>query len=93
MLDDSTTLEKFGVWHKQRHAYARDWKARSDAARLQRVRVLSIAHSCLQIHNTFGSWKIHKPAPYSYYLPMPNQLQSRAARDACEPSTSRSKHL
>lgn len=37
---------------------------------------IMISHSCLHIRQAYTSWEKHIPVDFSYYLPMPNNLQS-----------------
>jgi len=39
-----------------------------------------IAQSCLHIRQTFASWQLHIPIDYTYYLYMPCNLQTPAAK-------------
>jgi benzoyl-CoA reductase subunit C len=38
-----------------------------------------IAQSCLHIRQAFTSWDLHVPTEFSYYLPMPHNVQSQRA--------------
>jgi benzoyl-CoA reductase subunit C len=40
---------------------------------------ITIAQSCLHIRQAFTSWQKHVPIDYSYYLPMPQHVQSEHA--------------
>ena len=40
---------------------------------------LAIAQSCLHIRQAYTSWALHMPREFSYYLPMPHQVQSPRA--------------
>jgi benzoyl-CoA reductase subunit C len=129
---DSTMIEKFKDWDKNRHEYAKAWKEKTGgkvvgyfctytpeeilyAADILPVRILGshepqdvteahifgmfcpfcrdclaqglkgrydyldgvmIAQSCLHIRQAYTSWIKHIPADFSYYLPMPNNVQS-----------------
>lgn len=35
-----------------------------------------LAHSCIHFRQTFNSWRIHVPVEFSYYIPMPNTVQT-----------------
>jgi benzoyl-CoA reductase subunit C len=40
---------------------------------------IMIAHSCLHLRQAYTSWDLHIPIDYRYYLPMPNNVQSKHA--------------
>src|SRR3990172_7911558 len=64
--------------------FCRDCLAQGLKGRYDYLSGLTIAQSCLHIRNAYASWKLHQPTPFSYYLPMPNHLQSRAAKTYLE---------
>ncbi|UCC64948.1 MAG: benzoyl-CoA reductase, bzd-type, subunit N [Anaerolineae bacterium] len=41
---------------------------------------VAIAQSCLHIRQTFNAWRKHLPREFNYYLYMPNNIQTKAAR-------------
>lgn len=42
---------------------------------------VTLAQSCIQYRQTFGSWHLHVPTvKWNYYLPMPNEVQSKFAK-------------
>jgi benzoyl-CoA reductase subunit C len=41
---------------------------------------IAIAQSCLHIRQTFNAWRKHMPREFNYYLYMPNNIQTRAAK-------------
>jgi len=42
---------------------------------------VTLTQSCIQYRQTFNSWREHVPTmKWNYYLPMPNEVQSRHAR-------------
>ena len=42
---------------------------------------VTLTQSCIQYRQTFNSWREHVPTTkWNYYLPMPNEVQSRHAR-------------
>lgn len=40
---------------------------------------IMISQSCLHLRQAFTSWELHKNPGWSYYLPMPNHVQSKRA--------------
>jgi len=60
--------------------FCRDCLAQGLKGRYEYLDGLMIAQSCLHIRQTFTSWIKHVPLDWSYYLPMPNHVQSQAAR-------------
>ena len=59
--------------------FCRDCLAQGLKGRFDYLDGIMIAQSCLHIRQTFTSWQKHVPVDYSYYLPMPHQVQSRRA--------------
>lgn len=59
--------------------WCRDCLAQGLRGRYDYLDGIMIAHSCLHIRQTFSSWKHHLCPEYSYYLPMPNHVQSPRA--------------
>lgn len=59
--------------------WCRDCLAQGLMGRYDYLDGIMIAHSCLHIRQTFSSWKHHLSPGYSYYLPMPNHVQSPRA--------------
>lgn len=41
---------------------------------------ITIAQSCLHIRQAYTSWDLHRPTEFSYYLPMPHNVQSDHSR-------------
>ncbi|MEW6026612.1 MAG: benzoyl-CoA reductase, bzd-type, subunit N [Planctomycetota bacterium] len=60
--------------------FCRDCLAQGLKGRYNYLDGIMIAQSCLHIRQAFTSWQLHIPVPYSYYLPMPNNLQTKHAR-------------
>lgn len=56
--------------------FCRDCLAQGLKGRYDYLDGIMIAQSCLHIRQAFTSWQLHIPVPYSYYLPMPNNLQT-----------------
>jgi benzoyl-CoA reductase subunit C len=56
--------------------FCRDCLAQGLKGRYNYLDGIMIAQSCLHIRQAFTSWQLHIPIPYSYYLPMPNNLQT-----------------
>lgn len=61
--------------------FCRDCLAQGLKGRYKYLDGITIAQSCLHIRQAFTSWQIHIPVDYSYYLPMPNFVQSPRALD------------
>ncbi len=59
--------------------FCRDCLAQGLKGRFDYLDGIMIAQSCLHIRQAFTSWEMHIPIDYSYYLPMPNHVQSRRA--------------
>ncbi|MEW5807051.1 MAG: benzoyl-CoA reductase, bzd-type, subunit N [Acidobacteriota bacterium] len=59
--------------------FCRDCLAQGLKGRFDYLDGITIAQSCLHIRQTFTSWDLHIPVEYSYYLPMPNRVQSQRA--------------
>jgi benzoyl-CoA reductase subunit C len=57
--------------------FCRDCLAQGLKGRYDYLDGIMIAQSCLHIRQAFTSWQLHIPVGWSYYLPMPNNLQSR----------------
>ncbi len=60
--------------------FCRDCLAQGLKGRYDYLDGIMIAQSCLHIRQAFTSWVQHVPVGWSYYLPFPNHVQSRAAR-------------
>ncbi|MEK7448108.1 MAG: benzoyl-CoA reductase, bzd-type, subunit N [Planctomycetota bacterium] len=60
--------------------FCRDCLAQGLKGRYDYLDGIMISQSCLHIRQAFTSWQIHIPISYSYYLPMPHNLQSKHAR-------------
>ncbi len=60
--------------------FCRDVLAQGLRGRMNYLDGIVIAQSCLHLRQAFTSWKHHIPVDFNYYLPMPNNVQSRAAR-------------
>jgi benzoyl-CoA reductase subunit C len=60
--------------------FCRDCLAQGLKGRYDYLDGVMIAQSCLHIRQAFTSWTKHVPVDWSYYLPMPNHVQSNAAR-------------
>lgn len=59
--------------------FCRDCLAQGLKGRYDYLDGTMISQSCLHIRQTFTSWQLHIPTAYSYYLPMPNHVQSPRA--------------
>ncbi|MFQ6083712.1 MAG: benzoyl-CoA reductase, bzd-type, subunit N [Candidatus Aminicenantia bacterium] len=59
--------------------FCRDCLAQGLKGRYDYLDGIIIAQSCLHIRQAFTSWQKHIPIDYSYYLPVPNNVQSKRA--------------
>lgn len=59
--------------------FCRDCLAQGLKGKYDYLDGIMIAQSCLHIRQAFTSWNLHIPVDFSYYLPMPNNVQSRRA--------------
>ena len=59
--------------------FCRDCLAQGLKGRYDYLDGIMIAQCCLHIRQAFTSWKLHIPVDFSYYLPMPNNVQSKRA--------------
>ena len=62
--------------------FSRDALAQGLKGRYSYVDAIVLSHSCLHFRQTFTSWKMHLPLKWSYYLPMPNAVQSSHSKGA-----------
>lgn len=69
---DITERHIFGVWCP----FSRDCLAEGLRGRYQYLDGISIARTCEHTLQTFMSWQIHLPLPFSYRLYMPGNTQS-----------------
>jgi benzoyl-CoA reductase subunit C len=69
---DVTESHIFGMYCP----FCRDCLAQGLKGRYDYLDGIMISQSCLHVRQAFTSWKIHIPQEYSYYLPMPNKVQS-----------------
>ena len=60
--------------------FCRDCLAQGLKGRFDYLDGVMLAQSCLHIRQAFTSWVKHVPVEWSYYLPVPNHVQSEAAR-------------
>ncbi len=61
--------------------FCRDSLAQGLLGRYDYCEGVTLTQSCIQYRQTFNSWRIHVPTvKWDYYLPMPNEVQSRFAR-------------
>jgi benzoyl-CoA reductase subunit C len=59
--------------------FCRDCLAQGLQGRYDYLDGIMIAQSCLHIRQAYTSWDLHVPTDFSYYLPMPNNVQSPRA--------------
>jgi benzoyl-CoA reductase subunit C len=59
--------------------FCRDCLAQGLRGKYDYLDGIMIAQSCLHIRQAFTSWNEHVPTDFSYYLPMPNNVQSPRA--------------
>ena len=57
--------------------FCRDCLAQGLQGRYDYLDGIMIAQSCLHIRQAYTSWDLHIPMDYSYYLPMPNNVQTK----------------
>jgi benzoyl-CoA reductase subunit C len=60
-------------------SYCRDCLAQGLQGRYEYLDAISTAHCCVHSFQTFDSWRRHVPAEHSYYVAMPQLIQSRGA--------------
>jgi benzoyl-CoA reductase subunit C len=72
---DVTEAHIFGMFCP----FCRDCLAQGLKGRYDYLDGLMIAQSCLHIRQAYTSWTKHIPVDFSYYLPMPNNVQSPRA--------------
>jgi len=60
--------------------FCRDVLAQGLQHRYDYLDGIMIAQSCIHLRQSFFSWQIHVPVPYSYYLPHPMNVQSPRAK-------------
>jgi benzoyl-CoA reductase subunit C len=60
--------------------FCRDALAQGLKGRFNYLDGVVLAHSCIHFRQTFNSWRIHLPVEFSYYIPMPNTVQTSHAR-------------
>lgn len=59
--------------------FCRDVLAQGLKGRYDYLDGIMLAQSCLHLRQAFTSWELHKNPGWSYYLPMPNHVQSKRA--------------
>jgi len=72
---DVTEAHIFGMFCP----FCRDCLAQGLKGRYDYLDGITIAQSCLHIRQAYTSWEKHIPVDFSYYLPMPNNVQSPRA--------------
>ncbi len=72
---DVTEAHIFGMFCP----FCRDCLAQGLKGRYDYLDGIMIAQSCLHIRQAYTSWEKHIPVDFSYYLPMPNNVQSPRA--------------
>ena len=61
--------------------FCRDSLAQGLLGRYDYCEGVTLTQSCIQYRQTFNSWRTHVPTvKWDYYLPMPNEVQSRFAK-------------
>jgi len=61
--------------------FCRDSLAQGLLGRYEYCEGVTLTQSCIQYRQAFNSWRMHVPTvKWDYYLPMPNEVQSRFAR-------------
>ena len=59
--------------------FCRDCLAQGLLGRYEYLDGIMISQSCLHVRQSFTSWQMHVDTPFSYYLPMPHNVQSPRA--------------
>jgi len=59
--------------------FCRDCLAQGLKGKYDYLDGIMISQSCLHIRQAYTSWEMHIPVDFSYYLPMPNNVQSQRA--------------
>ena len=72
---DVTEPHMFGMYCP----FSRDCLAQGLKGKYDYLDGIMIAHSCLHIRQTYASWDKHVPRDFSYYLPVPQNLQTKHA--------------
>ncbi|MBS4025768.1 MAG: benzoyl-CoA reductase, bzd-type, subunit N [Clostridia bacterium] len=57
-------------------SFCRDVLAQGLKNRLEYLDGITIGQSCLHLRQAYTSWDMHRPTAFSYYLPMPHNIQS-----------------
>jgi len=60
--------------------FCRDCLSQGLKGRYDYLDGVMISQSCLHIRQTFNAWRKHLPREFNYYLYMPNNVQTRAAK-------------
>lgn len=61
--------------------FCRDSLAQGLLGRYDYAEGVTLTQSCIQYRQTFNSWRMHVPTvKWDYYVPMPNEVQSRHAK-------------
>lgn len=60
--------------------FCRDVLSQGLKGRFNYLDGIVLSQSCLHLRQSFTSWQKHVPVPYSYYLYMPNKVQSPSAK-------------
>ncbi len=63
--------------------FCRDSLAQGLLGRYDYAEGVTLTQACIQYRQTFTSWRLHVPTvKWNYYLPMPNEVQSKFAKQA-----------
>lgn len=60
--------------------FCRDVLAQGLKDRFSYLDGITIAQSCIHVRQAYTSWDLHRPTEFSYYLPMPHNVQSDHSR-------------
>ena len=60
--------------------FCRDVLAQGLKGRYNYLDGITLSQSCLHLRQAYTSWKMHVPAPFNFYLYMPNKVQTPAAK-------------
>lgn len=70
---DVTEPHIFGIYC----SFCRDVLAQGLKNRLDYLDGITIGQSCLHLRQAYTSWDLHRPKEFSYYLPVPHNVQSK----------------
>lgn len=60
--------------------FSRDCLGEGLSGRYHYLDGITVGHTCVQINQTFESWVLHVPTPYSYYIPIPGIAEANSLK-------------